>query len=447
MNLLRQLLTLSAIFWLSAFFLPRDLSAQQQKDIEALAIEYFNHENYEEAYPLFAELLKYYPGDGPINYYYGVSLVRSEHFTAEARKALLNASRDKKTPANAIFYLANCYHAAEEWITAMDYYQEFEKTARKKEHREVNLDEYMMLCSDQSNPFKRAIERETASPKSQQQAHTPTTQQPTFTQESNNTVTVEANFVVPQALETSWFSFQINPKICYHRLPHFKSEKAMLLFAKGWEANQKQDALAQQTEKMRDKFVETEIESEKWDIAKKIIDAEQRSYKLMRDREKYFIEARKLESLIWEMASADEIERFEAKIQKEEKIQKEDKLASMVSELKKPAKAPTPSTTTPKPEPKEMGIKYKIQLGAYSKALPIYVQNLYNKIGKSRTIEHHTNAKGIVIYTVGNLTDYKTASKLKNQIRQEGVEGAFVVAYQNGERIRVNEALKIQNSN
>jgi len=52
---------------------------------------------------------------------------------------------------------------------------------------------------------------------------------------------------------------------------------------------------------------------------------------------------------------------------------------------------------------------------------------------------------GLYKYTVGNQTDLKLASTLQSEFRRKGFNGAFVVAFKNGKRIPVREALKLLN--
>lgn len=47
-------------------------------------------------------------------------------------------------------------------------------------------------------------------------------------------------------------------------------------------------------------------------------------------------------------------------------------------------------------------------------------------------------------YTAGNFTSYEEAKALKDQIRMGKNQGAFVVAYYNGKRITINEAIDLQ---
>ena len=52
---------------------------------------------------------------------------------------------------------------------------------------------------------------------------------------------------------------------------------------------------------------------------------------------------------------------------------------------------------------------------------------------------------GLYKYTVGNEKDLKSASVLQSEIRKKGFIGAFVVAFKNGKRIPLREALKFLN--
>lgn len=52
---------------------------------------------------------------------------------------------------------------------------------------------------------------------------------------------------------------------------------------------------------------------------------------------------------------------------------------------------------------------------------------------------------GLYKYTAGNQKDLKSASVLQSELRKKGFSGAFVVAFKNGKRIPLREALKLLN--
>ena len=68
-------------------------------------------------------------------------------------------------------------------------------------------------------------------------------------------------------------------------------------------------------------------------------------------------------------------------------------------------------------------------------------------MSKLRKIDKFTDPKKFVVYTVGSFKHYADATKMKDQLLLEGMKGSFVVAYQNGLKIPVVQALKITGSN
>ena len=79
---------------------------------------------------------------------------------------------------------------------------------------------------------------------------------------------------------------------------------------------------------------------------------------------------------------------------------------------------------------------YRIQIGAFNKALPdavfVGVNNLISFTGKDR----------LVRYMAGSFSEYKDAIDYQAQMKARGFEDAFIVTYKNGERISLNIAIK-----
>lgn len=46
-------------------------------------------------------------------------------------------------------------------------------------------------------------------------------------------------------------------------------------------------------------------------------------------------------------------------------------------------------------------------------------------------------------YVFGNTFDYSTALDLQNQMKQKGYKDCFIIAFQDGKKISLNEALEI----
>jgi uncharacterized membrane protein len=86
---------------------------------------------------------------------------------------------------------------------------------------------------------------------------------------------------------------------------------------------------------------------------------------------------------------------------------------------------------------KNQGITFKIQIISSSTRL---ATNSPLFRGLKNVWEYKDG--GLYKYTVGNQKDLKSASVLRLELRRKGFSGAFVVAFKNGKRIPVKEALK-----
>ncbi len=108
-----------------------------------------------------------------------------------------------------------------------------------------------------------------------------------------------------------------------------------------------------------------------------------------------------------------------------------------------PAKKPVdiPVTSTPSPQ---TGVIYKVQVMAAHKS--VNVSTYFNKIYKfSNKVEMDAH-QGWMKYLTGGHDKYVSARDMRNSYNQNYTfKGPFVVAYNNGERITVQEALMITN--
>jgi hypothetical protein len=95
-------------------------------------------------------------------------------------------------------------------------------------------------------------------------------------------------------------------------------------------------------------------------------------------------------------------------------------------------------------KPANDDLLYKIQIGAYSRGLPISIKKLFDKLSLIRKIENYTDDKGVVVYTTGNLKKLDDAMVLLKQLQQEGVEDAIIAAYFKGKRIPLTEAKELE---
>ncbi len=423
---------------------PNQIISQNLSGNETLAIEYFKEKNYEKALPLFTELVNKSPDNAMYNYYYGVTLLKNNHYETATKEALLNAVVDK-TPSNANFYLGNYFHALGNWNEALDFYKRYKGS--KQESRELQYDKYLDLCLKKINPFK-------VDKGDEKTIFVDTIKVPAPQPD-------EKIFPIPDSLKTEWFNFQINSQLTYHSITDFRSEAARILFAKAWIATGKNDSVVRNTDILRKAHEETNNVSTRIGLVQRIVEAEQLSYQLLRDREKYFEQARVKESGYWEKAGADAMAGFIVEITERENARSE----RLLNEKKKveipPVVVPvTPPDTIPdtnkepdsqippviqpveQPSAKDV-IIFKVQIGSFynGKITPAFKAK-YAKLSKFRKIDKYTDAKNNEIYTIGNFTVYKDATLLKNQLIMEGVKGAFLAAFKNGERVPVSSVVK-----
>ena len=175
---------------ISHFF--NSLKAQEIAVNEKLAVEYFKQKEYEKALPLFTELINKAPDNAMLNYYYGITLLKNNHFKTAAKEALLNAVVDN-TPSNTNFYLGNYFHALGNWSEAMDFYKRYKGS--KQESKELEYDKYVSLCSKEINPFK-------VDNGDDKTVFTDSIKAPVKQPD-------EKSFPIPDSLKSEWFNFVI----------------------------------------------------------------------------------------------------------------------------------------------------------------------------------------------------------------------------------------------
>ncbi len=422
------------------FFYFNSLHAQELRGNEPLAMEYFKEGNYEKALPLFAQLFKNSPDNPKYNYYYGVTLLKNNYFETATKEALLNALVDN-APSNVNFYLGNYFHALGNWQEAMDFYARYKGT--REERKSLQFDKYVDLCRKKINPF-------TVNPDREKIVFSDTVKTPVQQPD-------QKNFPIPEQLKSEWFNFQVNSQLTYHGIDDFKSEAAKILFTRAWLASMRNDSLVKSTDSLRKVHAATTDVMTRLALVKQIVDGEQLSYQLLRDRDKYFDQARVKESNYWDKAGANAVAEFARENTNREKTHDSLIKVQKINEEQKEqitAAAALAATTVPpkilndKPKQEPPAIEdviFKVQIGSFLNGrITSSFKTLYSKLSKLHKIDSYVNEKKYKIYTVGELKNYDDATTLKNQLRLEGVKGAFVVAYKNGVKIPVTDVIKIQ---
>lgn len=124
-------------------------------------------------------------------------------------------------------------------------------------------------------------------------------------------------------------------------------------------------------------------------------------------------------------------ELFELKGEVEELKQKQAEVAQQeeATDEKAYEEYGSPSSTS-------KGLVYKVQIGAFKS------YDLRDYIGKHKNFSGEVDSDGTMKYTLGEFKEYWEADKLKQYLRKMGVKGAWVVAYKNGQRVDIKDALE-----
>ena len=89
-----------------------------------------------------------------------------------------------------------------------------------------------------------------------------------------------------------------------------------------------------------------------------------------------------------------------------------------------------------------MGIIFKVQIGAFKEQVPITVANKFLSIAK-QGIKTYKDDNGLMVYTVGEFLEYESANNLKTKLIDQGLGDAFVIAFKDGKKISASDAINL----
>jgi len=275
----------------------------------------------------------------------------------------------------------------------------------------------------------------------------------TIKTERIDTVKIESRqaekFSMPNGLSKTPINFRINSFISYLNFNDFVQKESKNVFFQAWLKEKEIQKLSIKTDSLRKMYSNTSLE-QKEKISLQILQAEERSIALNDEITEMYQKARDEEDRYWQTASLDEI----AKFQEVTRLYKDSLRQIAIIKINQestngPAIHDTLTLYKPSPNAEEkkaivtIGILYKIQIGAYKGKIPESANKLIKKLSTIRKVENHVNDKKFKIYTTGNLRLYTEAVTMLSQVKQEGIKTAVITAYQNGKKITVIEARKL----
>lgn len=105
---------------------------------------------------------------------------------------------------------------------------------------------------------------------------------------------------------------------------------------------------------------------------------------------------------------------------------------------------PIPVIANTKPNIPDTGLVFSVQLGAYREFVPIAMANRFLLFASKGVSIYRDSNSGLTVYQVGAYGNYKEAASLKEDAIAKGINDAFIVAWKDGVKIPMEEALKIR---
>jgi hypothetical protein len=481
-------LTITIVFLFSPFF---SLGFAKQENPLTKAIQLFDKRKFSEAEPAFKKLIDEKPDDFMINYFYGACRTENGHYSAQDLQYLLKASKEVY-PIDIDYYFGVQYHAKTDWTKALSYYNNYKKVATAEEQSRVNLSQKIEQCNNRINPFileaeitnsdtiltevafvdtvaNEAVIATVASVQenkdAENQAIAPAAiiseafasvdslnnspaydslQAEAVSEEKVKELNVSEKTSEELAIREPVINFNINSEITYLFISNFKTSDGTVNFNDATSKQAELEKINLRTDILREQYSKAKTRAEKDSLGQLIVQLENDSYNTSSEVKKLFLQAKNAENTYWQSASEDEKEKFITELNSAaEKIaagNSTEKVTPVTDILLSPLLVEDAPVQKPAQEPKNTGVTYKIQLGAYSKGIPNSMKPVFKKITMIRKVETYADEKGVVVYTTGNLTRYEDAQIMLTQVKQEGVKDATIAAYLNGKRITLEQA-------
>ena len=434
--LLKSTTTFLKIFFTGLFVGLWVIPSSGQDNKATQAFQYFNEQNYAAAEPLFKSLIEERPELLQLYYYYGASRTENRKYSEYDLIQLLNGNMNE-APVLINYYLGIQYHALNNWEQAIKYYNNFKLNSTAEEQAKLELSEKIQQCNNKENPFVNFTETSVIGSSSTRE-------------EASEKETPIENKPEPQAgKKIRTIEFKVNSQITYYSPEQFKTEAGKYSYEKAHEKQLELDVALNKLETLRNQYQLARSSDEKNRIGQEIIPLETEVYSIKEEATQFLVQAESAENSYWENTTENEIDDFLYELGSYISINENDNKQTALNnddiEYINPSLLFQGRTETVREERnKSDELVYKIQIGAYSRALPASVDRLFKKLSVLRRIENYTDEKGVVVYTTGNLDNYEDAEKMRLQVKQEGVENPIVVPYYNGKRITLEDVKKIK---
>jgi len=122
---------------------------KNEDDLKKQAEKYFEDEDYNLAYKLFAQLVSLYPKDPDYNYKLGVCMLYTEPDKKKPYSYLQIATKNPAdAPKDALFYLAKTYHVNYRFDEAIKLYTEYKTIGSAASIKKLQVDREIQACKN-----------------------------------------------------------------------------------------------------------------------------------------------------------------------------------------------------------------------------------------------------------------------------------------------------------
>ena len=142
----RILLSLALLF--NAYASIAQKSPSSESDLKKQAEKLFEKESYQEAAPMYSQLLSLYPRESVYNYRYGVCLIMSGQDKTGAASYLQAAAQSKETDPDVHFYLGRSYMFMDRYNEALGEFAQFKKLGPSGKQIKLGVDRFIENCNN-----------------------------------------------------------------------------------------------------------------------------------------------------------------------------------------------------------------------------------------------------------------------------------------------------------
>jgi len=129
-----------------------------EEELKTASDKLFEEEQYNEALPLFSQLLSLYPKDFNYNYKYGACLLFATKDKEKSLKYLKFAASKSTVDPIAYYFLAKAHHFNYEFDPAIVYYNKFKGKADSKQLQKYNIDREIEMCENGKQLLKNIVD-------------------------------------------------------------------------------------------------------------------------------------------------------------------------------------------------------------------------------------------------------------------------------------------------